>query len=233
MYNENGDIVNIIKQKERGSLVVISGPSGAGKDTVVLEYLKENKNAWVSVSCTSRDMRPGEKEGESYFYISKEEFEEKIKNDEFLEYALYNGNYYGTPKGQVEEKLKKGIDVILVIEVQGAIQIKEKLKEAVFIFIMPPTMKELKRRLINRGTESKDKVLNRFKTAYQEINEVSKYNYVVINDDLKNATLKLKSILISEKCRVDRIEEVYLKNKEEEIHELLLDKEFINEDITL
>lgn len=223
----------IIKQKERGSLIVVSGPSGCGKGTVIQEFLKGHKDAWLSISCTSRDPRPGDVPNESYFFISREEFEEKIKNDEFLEYAEYNNNYYGTPKKHIEERLAKGIDVILEIEVQGALKVKELVPEAICIFIMPPSMKELKKRLVGRGTESKEKVLGRFKTAYQEINNVTRYNYVVTNDDVENAVAKMSAILLSEKCRVDRIEEVYLNNEEEEIHELLMDETFINEDIKI
>ena len=225
---------SIIKQKERGSLVVISGPSGAGKDTVVAKYLrKRNSNAWLSISCTSRDMRPGDKEGKSYYFISKEEFENKIENGDFLEYALYNGNYYGTPKEHIEEHLQNGEDVFLVIEVQGALKVKELVPESICIFIMPPSMRELRKRLVGRKTESKEKVLNRFKTAYQEINEVANYNYVVTNDEIDNAVAKIQAILLSEKCRVDRIEQVFLGNEEEEIHELLMDQEFDNSDISL
>lgn len=223
----------IIKQKERGSLIVVSGPSGCGKGTVIQEFLKSHNDAWLSISCTSRDPRPGDVPNESYFFISREEFEEKIKNGEFLEYAEYNKNYYGTPKEHIEEKLAKGIDVILEIEVQGALKVKELVPEAICIFIMPPSMKELKKRLVGRGTESKEKVLGRFKTAYQEINSVTRYNYVVTNDAVENAVAKMSAILLSEKCRVDRIEEVYLNNEEEEIHELLMDEVFINEDIKL
>ena len=124
-------------------------------------------------------------------------------------------------------------DVILVIEVQGALKVKEIVPEAICIFIMPPSMKELRKRLVGRKTEDKEKIINRFKRAYQEINEVSNYNYVVINDEVSNAVKKVSAILLSEKCRVDRIEEVYLENAEEEIHELLMDEEFINEDIKL
>lgn len=220
----------MLKKNNKGSLVVISGPSGSGKDSIVNELKNINDKFWVSISCTSRDIRPGEKEGENYFFLTKEEFENKIENDEFLEYAKYNECYYGTPKSVIQEKLDKGIDVILIIEVQGALIIKEKVKEAIFIFIMPPNMKELKTRLINRKTEDMEKINKRFKIAYNEINEFNKYNYVVVNDDLKEATNKVNAILISEKCRADRIEEVNLSNEEEFIHESLIDKEFINAD---
>ena len=223
----------IIKQRERGSLIVVSGPSGCGKGTVIKEFLKGHKDAWLSISCTSRAPRPGDVPNESYYFITREEFEEKIEKGEFLEYAEYNKNYYGTPKEKIEERLAKGIDVILEIEVQGALKVKELVPEAICIFIMPPSMKELKKRLVGRGTESKEKVLGRFKTAYQEINNVTRYNYVVTNDDVENAVAKMSAILLSEKCRVDRIEEVYLNNEEEEIHELLMDEEFINEDIKI
>ena len=222
--------MSIIKQKEKGILVVISGPSGAGKDTIINEGIKKEEiNAGVSISMTSRPLRGNEVNGKDYFFVTNEEFEDNIRKGNFLEYAKYNGNYYGTPKNKIEEYLNKGIDVILEIEIQGALQIKELIKDALFIFIMPPSMEELKRRLINRGTDSSEKILSRFKTAYQEINEVTKYNYVVVNDDLDQAVNKVVSILISEKCRVDRIEEVFLNNSEELLHEGLLDnKKFIN-----
>lgn len=221
----------IIKQKEKGILVVVSGPSGAGKDSIMNEVIKNKRvNAWISISMTSRLPRGKEENGKDYFFVTKEQFEENIKEGNFLEYASYNGNYYGTPKNKIEEYLNKGIDVILIIEIQGALQIKELIKDALFIFIMPPSMEELKKRLENRKTESQEKILSRFKTAYQEINEVTKYNYVVVNDDLENAVNKVESILISEKCRVDRIEEVFLNNSEELLHETLLDnKTFTNE----
>ena len=222
----------MIKNKLTGQLIVISAPSGAGKDTVVKELMKEyGENKWVSVSATSREARPGEKEGVDYFYLSKEEFEEKIEEGFFLEYTNYAGNYYGTPKKYIKEKLDQGIDVILIIEIEGASNIKKLVPEAIFIFIMPPSLKELVRRLKTRGTETNEKILKRFNTAYKEINEVTKYNYVVVNDKVKDAVEKVNSILKAEKCRVDRIEEVFLDTKEEEIHELLMNDKFDNSGI--
>ena len=222
----------IIKSNNKGSLIVISGPSGSGKDSVC-ERLKEyNDNFWVSISCTTRKPRQGEEDGINYFFIDKEKFENKIKKDEFLEYAIYNNNYYGTPKDKINDYLNKGIDVILVIEVQGALKIKHKVPEAIFIFLMPPTMRDLVYRLKKRGTESKDKIIERFKKAYKEINELNKYNYVVVNDELDKAAKKVNSIIEAQKCMVERIEEVYLNNPEEEIHELLIDdKEFENKEL--
>ena len=222
--------MSIIKQKEKGLLVVVSGPSGAGKDTIVNELMKKKETkAWVSISMTSREPRGTEENGKDYFFVTKEEFEENIKKGNFLEYATYNDNYYGTPKHKIDEYLNKGIDVILIIEIQGALQIKDLIPEALFIFIMPPSMEELKKRLVNRGTDKPEKIINRFKRAYEEINEVTKYNYVVVNDKVKKATDKVAAILKAEKCRVDRIEEVCLNNAEELLHEGLIDnKEFNN-----
>lgn len=212
----------MIKTKKRGQLYVISGPSGCGKDTIVKNLLKKNNNLWLSISCTSREPRGKEKNGVEYFFLSEEEFEKEIENDGFLEYAKYAGNYYGTPKKSIEEHLNNGEDVILVIEIQGALKIKNMLPETLFIFILPPSMKELKRRLEGRGTEDKEKIDKRFLRAYEEINEVGKYNYVVVNDEVKTAVEKVNAILISEKCRVDRIIELNVDNIEEEIHEALV-----------
>ena len=163
-----------------------------------------------------------------------EEFKNNIKENKFIEYAKYNGNYYGTLKDKVNEHLSNGIDVILVIEVQGALEIKHKIPESIFIFIMPPTMKELILRLKKRGTESHDVIIERFKKAYKEINELNKYNYVVVNDEIDKATRKVNAILEAQKCMVERIEEVYLNNPEEEIHELLIDdKDFDNNELNV
>lgn len=227
-------MANILKSNNKGSLIVLSGPSGSGKDSIC-ERLKEyNDNFWISISCTTRKPRKGEEDGVNYYFKTKDEFEKLIKEDDFLEYAKYNDDYYGTPRSKVNDYLNKGIDVILVIEVQGALKIKHIMPEATFIFIMPPTMKDLVLRLKKRGTETDDKILMRFKKAYQEINELTKYNYVVVNDELDKATKKVNSIIEAQKCMVDKIEEVYLNNPEEEIHELLIDnKIFINKDVNL
>lgn len=214
----------MIKFKKRGLLIVVSGPSGAGKDSVCNLVKEKNNNMWISISCTSREIRKGEEDGINYFYLTKEEFENKIKNNDFLEYAIYNNNYYGTPLYKIEENLNKGIDVVLVIEVQGALKVKKIYPDAIFIFILPPSMEELKNRLIKRGTESTEKILERFKTAYKEINEISKYNYVIVNNILDEAVSKMQSIIVAERCRVDRIEETDLSNTEELLHEKLIDK---------
>ena len=218
----------MIKTKKQGLLIVISAPSGAGKGTIINELLGKNDNLWLSISATSRPKRTNDIEGVTYYFYDKDEFENKIKDDYFLEYALYAGNYYGTPKKYIQEHLDKGQDVILEIEIQGAMQIKKLIPEALFIFIMPPSLKELKKRLVGRGTDTKKKILERFKIAYQEMNEVTKYNYVVVNDDITEATDKILAIIKSEKCRVDRIEEVFLNTEEEYMHEMLIDKDLDN-----
>ena len=220
----------MIKTKNKGLLIVISGPSGAGKGTINGELLKRNSNLWMSTSMTTRAPRGNEQNGKEYFFVTKEEFEERIKNDQFLEYAIvHNEKYYGTPKDKIYYKLNSGIDVILEIDIQGALEIQNKISDALFIFIMPPSMKILKERLTNRGTESEDKILERFKTAYKEINEFAKYNYVVVNDEVENAVSKVEAIINAEKCRVDRIEEVFMNSPEEVLHEALIDdKEFMN-----
>lgn len=218
----------MIKSKKQGLLIIISAPSGAGKGSVIEQLLKKDSNLWLSISATSRPMRSNDEEGKTYYFLTREEFEKRIAKDYFLEYATYAENYYGTPKEHIQEQLNNGKDVILEIEIQGAMAIKEKIPEALCIFIMPPSLKELKRRLTSRGTDTKEKILERFKIAYKEMNEVTKYNYVVINDDIAIAADKVASIIKAEKCRVDRIEEMFLNNEEEYMHEMLLEEEFDN-----
>lgn len=224
----------MIKEKKTGQLIVISSPSGGGKGSVISGLLKnDNKGRWLSVSTTSRAIRENDIPGETYNFVSKEEFEKKISENYFLEYTNYVGNYYGTPKEFIKEKLDAGIDVILEIEIEGASNIKKLIPEAIFIFIMPPSLRVLIERLKKRNTDDKDKILERFHTAYKEINEVTKYNYVVVNDILEEAIEKVEAIIKAEKCRIDRIEEVYLDTKEEEIHELLMDdKDFQNDNLS-
>lgn len=222
----------MIKSKKTGQVIVISSPSGGGKGTVISELLKRNKNLWLSVSTTSRPIRANDIPGTTYNFVSKEEFEKEIEEGYFLEYTNYVGNYYGTPKGPIKEKLGQGIDVILEIEIEGASNIKKLLPESIFIFIMPPSIKTLVKRLKKRNTDSNDKLLERFHKTYKEINEVTKYNYVVVNDILEDTVDKVEAIIKAEKCRVDRIEEVYLDTKEEEIHELLMEEDYDNSTIT-
>lgn len=222
----------MIKEKKQGSLIIISGTTCAGKGAVIDALLQKNTNLSLSISYTSRKMREGEINGKDYIFITKKEFEDKIENNEFLEYAyVHNSNYYGTPKTEIKEKLNNGQDVILEIEVQGAMKVKEIFPETILIFIMAPSMEEVKRRIKTRGQENNEQIIKRFKTAYQEINEIPKYNYVVVNDKIENAVNKIEAILISEKCRVDRIEEIAVENQEEIIHEFLMEKEFDNSNI--
>ena len=214
----------MIRRNEQGILIVVLGPSGCGKSTVDNVLINERQNIIMSVSDTTRAKRDGETDGIDYNFITKEEFEKNIESNKYLEYAKVHSNkYYGTPSNFVNKKLKEGIDVILEIDIEGARKIKEKRSDAVFIFIMPPSMEILKSRLVGRKTETKEQVVERFKAAYKEINEVSKYNYVIVNDKVEDSVKRMSSIIDAEKSRVDRIEEIYLGNEEELIHEILMD----------
>ena len=189
----------------RGQLYVISGPSGVGKGTVVSEFLNQNKEVFLSVSATTRAKRPGEEEGVNYYYKSQEEFVKMIENNEFMEWAQFCNNYYGTPKATVENILKSGKDVILEIEVQGAMQIKKNFPESIFVFVLPPSLDELKKRLINRATESEEVVNLRIETAKKEILYAKEYDYLLVNDTVSNTVSKLSGIIISERCKTERL----------------------------
>lgn len=198
-------------EDEKGILYILSGPSGVGKGTVRKEIFQQDTDLKYSISMTTREKRQGEVDGVDYFFKTKAEFEEMIGNNELLEYASYVHNYYGTPKKYVEETLATGYDVFLEIEVQGAQQVKENFPEGVFIFLSPPSLDELKNRIMSRGTESDDLVLNRLKEAKKEIEMMDIYDYVVVNDHVERAVGKIQSIIESEHCKRERIAKQYKK----------------------
>lgn len=194
----------------RGILIVISGPSGAGKGTICKEVLKYDPSLSLSISATTRKPRAGEKEGVNYFFVERSEFEKMIQEDQFLEWAEVYGNYYGTPKTFVEEELEKGKDVILEIDIQGAMNAREKFPDGVFIFIVPPSMDELEKRIKKRATETLEEIKMRFSKASSEIKYITKYDYIVVNDEVSKAACKVLSIITAEKCKVERNLDLYL-----------------------
>ena len=191
---------------DRGLLIVFSGPSGVGKGTVRQEIFSTPDHKFeYSVSMTTRAQRPGEVDGKDYFFRSREEFEELIRNGQMLEYAEYVGNYYGTPLTYVNETLDKGIDVFLEIEVQGALQVKKKVPDAVFIFLTPPDLNELEERLVGRGTDSEEVIAQRIERAREEIALMSEYDYAIVNDKVPLAAERVKRVIEAEHFRVDRV----------------------------
>ncbi len=191
---------------ERGLLIVFSGPSGVGKGTVRQEIFSTPDHKFeYSVSMTTRAQRPGEVDGKDHFFRSREEFEELIRNGQMLEYAEYVGNYYGTPLTYVNETLDKGIDVFLEIEVQGALQVKKKVPDAVFIFLTPPDLNELQERLVGRGTDSEEVIAQRIERAREEIALMSEYDYAIVNDEVPLAAERVKRVIEAEHFRVDRV----------------------------
>lgn len=186
---------------EKGKLIVISGPSGAGKSTVVFKAMEGRKDLCFSTSVTTRKPRPGEVDGREYFFVDLDRFAEMIANDELLEHAVYVANSYGTPRKYVQDKLDSGINVLLDIEVQGARQVAEKMPEAVKIFIIPPSLQELERRLVGRGTDTARAIEARLIRARQEYQEADFYDYIIINDDADRAAKELEAIILAEHCR--------------------------------
>ena len=197
---------------KKGLLIVVSGPSGTGKGTICKRLMQKRDDIFLSVSATTRSPREGEENGVHYYFMSEEEFQDNIKNGGMLEYAVFCQNYYGTPKKAVDDMLNAGKNVILEIEVQGAMKVRSKYPEGVYVFVLPPSMSELRHRLTQRGTESADVVEERLKTAFREFEYISKYNYILLNDEIDHAVERLESIIDAEHCRIERninfIEEV-------------------------
>ena len=188
----------------KGRLFIISGPSGSGKDTLLVELFKIHPELKFSISSITRDIRDNEKPGEKYDFISHEQFENMISNDELLEYNVFVGNYYGTPKAPVVSAIENGEDIIVEVDVNGASQIRMKMPEAVSVFILPPSFDTLKKRLLNRGTESEDRIKARLECALAEIGRADEYDYAVVNDDLQKAVKELSDIISVDRLRVNR-----------------------------
>lgn len=200
----------------RGRLFVISGPSGAGKGTICKKVLSEREDLNVSISVTTRPKRKGEVHGENYFFVSKEEFDRIREDGGLLEHACVYENYYGTPKDAVLDTLAQGKDVVLEIDVQGAMQIKESYPDGIFIYILPPSLAELTERIRSRGTDSESAIRLRMSEALNEIDHIDKYDYCVVNGDLEDATNVVKSIILAEHAKVPKdIFEIIERYKEE------------------
>ncbi|GIP32947.1 guanylate kinase [Paenibacillus sp. J2TS4] len=190
--------------EERGILIVLSGPSGVGKGTVCSALRAMSKDLVYSVSATTRLPRDGEVDGVNYFFKTREQFQTMIKQDELLEWAEYVGNYYGTPKDFVERTLNEGKDIILEIEVQGALKVKEKFPEGIFIFLLPPSLDELQNRIVTRGTESEETIRQRMSAAIDEISLSEHYDYIIVNDRVESACHRIQSIIVAEHCKQQR-----------------------------
>ncbi|MFD2626354.1 guanylate kinase [Salibacterium salarium] len=196
-------------QDEKGILIVLSGPAGVGKGTVCNALREKNTGIEYSVSATTRDPRTGEKDGVNYFFKTKAEFEKMIENDRLLEWAKYVNNYYGTPIDPVLDTVNNGKDIILEIEVQGAKKVKERYPEGIFIFLMPPSLAELRARITERGTETEDLINKRMTVAQDELEMMENYDYVVENDQVEYAVERIRSIVTAEHCKRERLVEKY------------------------
>lgn len=190
------------KKKQKGQLIVLSGPSGVGKSTVISELLSERTDIHFSVSFTTRAPRAGEENGVNYNFVDRTEFERMIAHGELLEHAEYVGNYYGTSMKVIQEKLDQGVDVLLDIEVQGAAKVRQRCPQAVLIFIIPPSFEELSRRLHGRHTDDEDVIEGRLKKACEEYKQIKNYDYLVVNDKVQDAAAEIGAILLAEDCRV-------------------------------
>lgn len=188
---------------EKGKLIVISGPSGAGKSTVVFKAIEGRNDFCFSTSVTTRSPRPGEQDGREYFFIDRETYDRMVEQDELLEHAEYVNNGYGTPRAFVEQKLNEGMNVVLDIEIQGARQVRSKMPEAVMIFIIPPSMEELRRRLVNRGTDSMEAIEGRLARAKEEYAEADFYDYLIVNDKIDEAAAAFSAIVLAEHLRFE------------------------------
>ena len=193
----------------KGLLIVVSGPSGTGKGTVCSALLNQAKDLAYSISATTRQPRAGEVDGRNYYFMDKEDFEKKIAEGGFLEYANVYGNYYGTPLAKIEERLGKGEDILLEIDTQGALNVMEKCPDGLFIFLVPPSIAELERRIRGRGSETEESLQKRMGSARKEIEDGKKYGYVVVNDTVKNAVQRIMAIRTAEHCRMDKNQEIF------------------------
>ena len=191
------------RSEHKGKLFIISGPSGAGKGTICKRLVDETK-VEVSVSMTTRQPRAGEIDGKSYYFTTKENFLKEVEAEGFLEWAEVYGNYYGTPKSKLDEKLSAGIDVVLEIDIQGALNVKEVYPEGIFIFILPPSMTELRKRITGRGSETEESLKLRLSQTLKEVSYIDKYDYCVVNGELDEAVARVKSIVIAEHSRVSK-----------------------------
>ena len=201
--------------KQQGILAVVSGFSGAGKGTIMKALLEKYDNYALSISATTRKPREGEEHGREYFFLTVDQFEEMIANDQLIEHARYVSNYYGTPRSYVEEKMAEGKDVILEIEIQGALKVKEKFPETLLVFVVPPSAEELKKRLVGRGTETAEVIADRMNRAVEEAEEMESYDYILINETVDKAVEELHNLIQSQHMKASHNKELVLKMKKE------------------